>query len=1326
VLRRFARLALAVLLLGLLPVALQPLPDAPDWLPSAPVAHAAGTTIQVTDLSDAVGGCTLRQAIADVNSQTGSAACNNVANADTITFSAGGTISLTAQLDITGSVAIQGPATGITLDGQSAVRLLQIGGGTQVSIDGLSFANGNTATSGGGILNKGTLTVTNATFTGNNASQGGGGLSNQSGVLTVINSTFTGNAATQSGGGIDSSGGAVAITNTTFFSDTSNAGGGIFNSSPATITNATFAGNSAVAGTGVRTANGMTTIRNTIVANGSGGSTCASTFGNIIDGGYNISADSSCNFTATTSLVNTAALLDPAGPRDNGGATMTILPLSTSPALNAIPNGVNGCGGAISTDQRGVARPQQGACDIGAVELTSPLVVNSLADTALPTAAGVCTLRQAIAAANNLSAGGCNTFANTITFSVTGTIPLSSTLGTLSITSTATIQGPAGGIVLDGQSAVRILQVGGGTQVSIDRVSFAHGTIGGSGGGILNSGTLTVTNATFASNYGDSGGGIANSGTLNVSSTTFSGNSSGSLAGGLVNNANVTLSYVTFISNTGNLGGGVRNFGTITVTNATFSGNSAADGGGLSNGGGTVNVTNATFSGNSSPSGGGAIFSNSGPLTFTNVTFSGNNSSSDGAAILSVSPVTLRGTIVANSTGGGSNCVIFGGDGGYNLSDDASCHLTASTSLSNTAALLDPAGLKNNGGPTMTILPLATSPAVNKIPNGVNGCGTTVATDQRGVVRPQNGTCDIGASERQALTLSASAGNGQSTQVGAPFPSALQISLTDLETTLPVTTTIVTYTVPGSGASAMLSAPTATLTGGVASVTATANALLGSYVVTATTALAGVPAVTFGLTNTLAAPAIAVTSSPNPSVVGQAVTVTAVLSGGGALPVPAGAVTFTGASGVLAGDVALSGGTAVYTSATVPVGSGVITVTYSGDATFLTASGNVTQVVNKAGTTTGLAASPNPANAGQTVTLTGTVSVQSPGAGTPSGTLQFFTGGTPLGAPQPLATGRAVVTANSLPVGTTVITVAYSGDVSFLASTGTLPGGLTVNPLAGALAISLSDGATTTVPGTVVTYTLNVTNTAGIAATNAPLALTAPGLTGVTWTCTAPGGSSCPATGTGAPNTPVTLAASGGTAQLTIRGTIDPSATGTLTATAVLTAPAGFAAETVTAQDVDALTPQSALSVTITGSNPSPNPGDAVVYTITVSNGGPSTADAQAKTTFVPGLTGVTSQCAASAGSSCTGTAQTSLVALAVGGTTALTQTVQLLPGGVATIVVQGTVLDDRYLTPNATVTVTNLGGTSPPGQPGSPLAGFGTYRLFTAVAVPLNAPLGY
>ncbi len=83
--------------------------------------------------------------------------------------------------------------------------------------------------------------------------------------------------------------------------------------------------------------------------------------------------------------------------------------------------------------------------------------------------------------------------------------------------------------------------------------------------------------------------------------------------------------------------------------------------------------------------------------------------------------------------------------------------------MPSTDPLLD-TGLKNNGGPTQTIALLTGSPAIDAIPQGTNGCGTSIPTDQRGVNRPQGTGCDIGAYEViQPVTVASATGKGNIT-----------------------------------------------------------------------------------------------------------------------------------------------------------------------------------------------------------------------------------------------------------------------------------------------------------------------------------------------------------------------------------------------------------------------------------------------------------------------------------------------------------------------------------------------------------------------------------
>src|SRR5205807_239356 len=116
---------------------------------------------------------------------------------------------------------------------------------------------------------------------------------------------------------------------------------------------------------------------------------------------------------------------------------------------------------------------------------------------------------------------------------------------------------------------------------------------------------------------------------------------------------------------------------------------------------------------------------------------------------------------------------------------------------------------------------------------------------------------------------------------------------------------------------------------------------------------------------------------------------------------------------------------------------------------FLASTATLTQTVGKANTTTVIVSSANPAASGQSVTFTATLNVQGPGAGTPTGTVQFQIDGSNAGAAVNFNTSGGVTTASmttsSLTVGTHTITASYSGDADFASSNGTLLGGQVVD-----------------------------------------------------------------------------------------------------------------------------------------------------------------------------------------------------------------------------------------------------------------------------------------
>ena len=180
-----------------------------------------------------------------------------------------------------------------------------------------------------------------------------------------------------------------------------------------------------------------------------------------------------------------------------------------------------------------------------------------------------------------------------------------------------------------------------------------------------------------------------------------------------------------------------------------------------------------------------------------------------------------------------------------------------------------------------------------------------------------------------------------------------------------------------------------------------------------------------------------VTSSVNPSTVGQPVTFTATVTSGGN-PVTTGTVDFTEGATTLADDVPVNAsGQATFTTSTLTEGSHTITATYSGTPAFESSSGSVTQVVQRAATSTVLTSSVNPSTVGQPVTFTATVT--SGGNPVTTGTVDFTEGATTLADDVPVnASGQATFTTSTLTEGSHTITATYSGTPAFESSSGSV------------------------------------------------------------------------------------------------------------------------------------------------------------------------------------------------------------------------------------------------------------------------------------------------
>jgi hypothetical protein len=379
---------------------------------------------------------------------------------------------------------------------------------------------------------------------------------------------------------------------------------------------------------------------------------------------------------------------------------------------------------------------------------------------------GAGSLRQAITDAN--ATPGADIVDAT---GATGTIELESQLPFLS--QDVEIRGPGASALTvrrdDTAPAFRIFLVLFQVKAEISGLTIANGRSESSssgGGGVLNGegtltlrGTVVTANVNAGTSNGENGGAVFSDGgspttaaTTTIIDSTVSDNMAAGYGAGIFNSS----------------------FSTLTLRNSTLNGNVAQGGAGCVGGGaihnqGVLTVENSTVTGNVAPpngSVGGILSCTTGGASNTIVdsTIAGNLTSPGGPANLGVllqgavtNSMTLRGTIVAQPSSGGRNCLVQAPatltSDGYNLSDDASCNLTGPADQPGANPLLGP--LAGNGGLTRTMAPAPGSPAIDR------GVGDGLTTDQRGLTRPLDFPAianapggdgsDVGAFELQAV-----------------------------------------------------------------------------------------------------------------------------------------------------------------------------------------------------------------------------------------------------------------------------------------------------------------------------------------------------------------------------------------------------------------------------------------------------------------------------------------------------------------------------------------------------------------------------------------------
>jgi hypothetical protein len=323
--------------------------------------------------------CSLRSAITDAN---------NDAGADVITLPAGAYAWTGATLPITEGLTINGAGARTTaIDGAGTAPTLISVGSTP---DDISVSDVTLRNTGPGqfravveVDGTGATTLSRVAIVDNSTI----GLQMNNGVVSLIDSLVARNTAPVVGGVVNqATGGFLLVRDSTIAQNTALGAqpdqpiafsGGLVSNSITSLVDTTIAGNRVAPGAiplggdnlvslAVNSQNAtLMRVLNTIVADPGPNGNCG---GDIQSSGHNLDSDGTCGFDVPSDRPNVDPQLGALA--DNGGPTDTRALSQSSPAIDA-------GAGCAATDQRGVARPAGGACDIGAFEspFTAPAPV---------------------------------------------------------------------------------------------------------------------------------------------------------------------------------------------------------------------------------------------------------------------------------------------------------------------------------------------------------------------------------------------------------------------------------------------------------------------------------------------------------------------------------------------------------------------------------------------------------------------------------------------------------------------------------------------------------------------------------------------------------------------------------------------------------------------------------------------------------------------------------------------------------------------------------------------------------------------------------------
>ena len=654
-----------------------------------------------------------------------------------------------------------------------------------VTFSGCVFNNCYTSGNGGGVsVSGGTAAFTNTTFTGCNADSNGGGLSVSGGAVSISSgSSFSGNNA-YSGGGLSITGGSVSMDNATFSGNDATNGGAVYSSAYLAVgagvkfnTVSLSAPNIAEKGGAIYVASGTTTISGAQAeftenrAFDSGGAIY------IASGTVNISG-SGIAFTENVVSNDGGAIFANAGARVNltgdslsfagnnaesgsGGAiyasgdrtAVTISGATSDFASNVANSGKGGAivaGGGTTLNISGAATFTTNSAEYGgaiylaatrrrqtALNITGESEATFTRNSAGTSGGGIYAEQYSQIAftptvtftgntANDGNGGALwvyegsqlpegtvyfngNTSSKSDTTSTStgsggaiyigGTSASSTTLGssrkyTFDGNEAASYGGAlctySSDIIFDGYSVTveNKAKLGGGfaasynSKITLNNSSISNQTSEGSGGAVWAAHIVSVS-----SDFGVSG----------ANSSTGTGNHQG--GGALYSLGELTLTQSTFTDNTAEQGGGAgySYAGEMTVTDSIFTGNSAVQGGGaLYAEASQVSITNSYFATNTTSSGNGGAVTLAGYCTssITSSTFRNNTSSKlDGGAIYAQGTVNITLCFLRENKSQRSGGAIY-----FNQNSDNPSNYSKFTMTSTMLEENSTSGVEGNGG----------------------------------------------------------------------------------------------------------------------------------------------------------------------------------------------------------------------------------------------------------------------------------------------------------------------------------------------------------------------------------------------------------------------------------------------------------------------------------------------------------------------------------------------------------------------------------------------------------------------------------------------------